>query len=95
MGRLAGEGLALVEAVQPVEDMSDWRNWKAGDVLEYIGANDTKHYTSGVTYKICRFEPGDEEVSPVFDDNSCDEDHYWMYDDDLTVNFKWHSRPTS
>jgi hypothetical protein len=33
--KLAGEGLALVEAVvQPVKSLDDWRNWQAGDVVE-------------------------------------------------------------
>ena len=39
--RLEGEGFRLIErAVQPVEDMSDWRNWKAGDQVKVILAND-------------------------------------------------------
>lgn len=40
VGRLASEGLAMVEVVQPVEDMDDWRNWKRGDWV--VGVEYTK-----------------------------------------------------
>lgn len=41
ISRLAEEGFALIPAMAPVMgvadvDMSDWRNWKAGDVMECV-----------------------------------------------------------
>lgn len=39
--KLAGEGLALVEVVvRPDKSLDDWRNWKAGDVVEVELEND-------------------------------------------------------
>jgi hypothetical protein len=39
VGELAAEGFALIAAAaDPVEDMTDWRNWKAGDLIDVIGS---------------------------------------------------------
>ena len=84
VGKLKAEGLALVEVVQPVEDMSDWRNWKAGDFLECVDISD-KHCAAiqlGELYQYKGFgdvidDDGDEQAYPV-KHGKC---------------FKWHSRP--
>ena len=85
--KLAGEGLALVEVVvQPVENMSDWRNWKAGDLLECVSVRN-KHCASLTLGKLYRYkgqgcvldDDGDEQAYPV-KRGEC---------------FKLHSRPAS
>jgi hypothetical protein len=88
--KLAGEGLALVEVVvKPVEDMSDWRNWKAGDLLTLVGGHisDTD-FTLGNQYKFLLVDEWDEII--VIDDAG-DENGYGVN----SGVFKWHSRPTS
>lgn len=83
--RLAGEGLALVEVVQAVEDMSYPHNWKQGDVLL---CEDSKsgHYTTGKLYKfIC--------ISPYGSARSIDD--RGRENGLMPKFFKWHSRPAS
>lgn len=88
--KLAGEGLALVEVVvQPVEDMSDHRKWREGDLLTLVAGHisDTD-FTSGNQYKFLRVDEWDEIV--VIDDAG-DENGYGVN----SGMFKWHSRPAS
>lgn len=52
---LASEGFALIPAVTPVMgasdvDMSDWRNWKAGDVVECVNQNGWVDIRKGSQY---------------------------------------------
>ena len=89
--RLAGEGLALVEVqVQPVEDMSDWRNWRAGDELIYISDEYDNIYTKGKSYKV---ESVQADCAFVFDD--CGGVSACAIEDSDADKFKWHSRPAS
>ena len=81
--KLAGEGLALAE------DMSDWRNWKAGDLVEWIGLS-SQHYTLGKTYEVEKVL----DKGLVMDDNNGG-DHRWGGDQEIARAFKWHSRPAS
>jgi len=85
--KLAIEGFALIgRVVEPGEDMSDWRNWKVGDVVEYVGKNDSSFYIAGVHYVV-------ESISQDFyylDDES-DGHHKWTH----CREFKWHSRPSA
>lgn len=85
--KLASEGFALIgRVVEPVEDMSDWRNWKAGDLVEYTGENDSTFYIAGVQYAV-------ESIAHDFlylDDES-DGHHKWTH----CKEFKWHSRPSA
>jgi hypothetical protein len=86
--KLAGEGLALAEVVvHPAEGMSDWRNWKAGDLVEWIGLF-SQNYTIGKTYEV-------EKVlhrGLMMDDNNGGR-HNWGGDQAIARSFKWHSRP--
>ena len=54
--RLADEGFVLARVdgkVEPVEDMSDWRNWKAGDSVEVISDDDDESgHKKGAILKI-------------------------------------------
>lgn len=92
--RLEDEGLQLFQGkvcggVQPVEDMSDWRNWKAGDLLSY-DKETFGFYVNGDQYAIQSI--AGEKL--VIDDNSGDKDHNW--DADMVHSyFKWHSRPSA
>jgi hypothetical protein len=89
--RLEAEGLQLLQAkacgsVQPVDDMSDWRNWKVGDKIECLG-HCPGQFTQGALYKVRALHK--HSVSVDLDDNGSDTNG-WGYS-----NFKWHSRPQS
>jgi len=87
--KLASEGFALIgRAVEPVEDMSDWRNWKVGDIVECVSHNErwSAKFAIG-SVNVIKEIITDSDV-PV----------------DLTINigyyvspfdFKWHSRPSA
>ena len=51
---LEAEGFALINAKrEPAEDMTDWRNWKAGDLVECVKEGDgPASLTVGCVYKI-------------------------------------------
>ena len=66
---LESEGFKLIDHVAPVYgfadvDMSDWRNWQDGDIVECLIAPD-KHegyYFSGINYKINAVDLDDERT---------------------------------
>lgn len=90
--RLEGEGFKLLdqvnakiaEAKQAHEDMSDCRNWKAGDVVECIKDPHTNGIKKGGLYSL------------TYVNSSCigflDDDQYHRDRGD-TENFKFHHRP--
>lgn len=90
--RLEDEGFALikrkVEPVMPVEDMSDWRNWRAGDEVICITDKWPNIYQNGKSYKVKSVE---QHQALLFDETggSC------AIGDEVSPNFKWHSRPAS
>lgn len=96
--KLAGEGLALLwqqETPGPAEDMSDWRNWKAGDLLEMIDADLWSVMTNGKLYAL--LEPCDDQVFRVVDDmgDVHEFDELQMQcSASPALDFKWHSRPS-
>ena len=51
---LEAEGFALINAKrEPAEDMTDWRNWKAGDLIECVNEGDGPYsLTVGCVYKL-------------------------------------------
>lgn len=77
--RLDSEGFALIPPAVSVMsefsgvDMSDWRNWKAGDIVECITSEYNDVYTIGQEYTI---EWVKEDVFSVYDNygenSSCD-----------------------
>ena len=102
--KLASEGFALIgrinelltDAAQKHEDMSDWRNWKAGDVVRYEGLPDfhSRYFTIGNLYEIKVVEAGDDcknIYNPViFKADDSGEENGWRPE-----LFKFHSRPSA
>ena len=76
--KLESEGFKLIDHMTPVYgeqiiDMSDWRNWQAGDIVECVTDDYAGVYTNGKHYVV---ELVKEDVFSVFDDcgkgSSCD-----------------------
>lgn len=91
--RLASEGFALIPAMTAVMgvadvDMSDWRNWQAGDIVECLSSDYPGIYTKGNQYTV---EWVKDDAFSVFDDiggtSSCD----WF--DDEAEGLKFVRRP--
>lgn len=61
--KLASEGFALIGRVaapaEPVEDMSDWRNWKVGDFVTIEGNSSGHEFKTGVIARIKSLSGGD------------------------------------
>ena len=69
---LALEGFALIPAMTPAVgvadiDMSDWRNWKAGDELECVFSEVRNIYTVGESYTV----KGVEDDYAIVTDDTC------------------------
>lgn len=84
VAKLAAEGFALIApVVVPVEDMSDWRNWKVGDVVSV--SRNPDHVSPG-NYKVLSIEHHDYDgVFPVKTISG------WP----RISSTKFHSRPTN
>jgi hypothetical protein len=81
---LEDEGFALiVRSSGPVEDMSDWRNWKRGDLITYVHVSGSS-FTNGKQYKLLYLAGGRATIEA---DDEGDENGW------LIEYFKWHSRP--
>lgn len=88
-GEMAAEVYA---AVEPVEDMSDWRNWKAGDLIEMVKASSWADMTNGKAYAL--ISSGDHGFS--FADDAGDiRDVRAGAAAGYARDFKWHSRPSA
>lgn len=88
--RLASEGFALIPAMTPVVgvadlDMSDWRNWKEGDLITFTQESEAD-FTKGKQYVFEPYESQDHEISIVADDIG--DPNGWKPE-----FFEWHSRP--
>lgn len=76
-------------AEQPAEDMSDWRSWKEGDILECVRPTD--FHTKGRLYLIGTDSEGDYGI---LDDQGDVLDHYAPGGECFTRSyFRFHSRP--
>lgn len=85
--KLAGEGFALIgRAVDRVEDMSDWRNWKVGDLVERVKDGEESGMELNTPMKITSFDWDDKRGQSVEVDSS-----YFPFVSSLI----WHSRPSS
>lgn len=90
VAKLAAEGLALVERVEvaPAEDMSDWRNWRVGDLVKCVSAEveSCEVMCVGKLYRVDR-------------DGGClviiDEEGDPMSAVVESSRIEWHSRPTA
>lgn len=84
VAKLAAEGFALIApVVVPVEDMSDWRNWSAGDLLRCVDGG--SGVETGQIYQYTgRNETGQDYVVIWVESNEkgC-----------FASRFKFHSRP--
>lgn len=92
--RLESEGLQLLQAkaccAVPVEDMSDWRNWKAGDLLECLTSEYEGVYEKGKVYEVKAVH---SQYAQVLDD--CAVGSCCSINDNHRTKFKFHSRPQS
>lgn len=92
--KLASEGFALIgRVVEPVEDMSDWRNWKTGDLLEMVKASDWDAMVNGGLYEMKT--PKDGHNFAVINDNGNLKSFSLDRVNNVTIDFKWHSRPSA
>ena len=86
VSKLAAEGFALIApVVAPGEDMGDWRNWKAGDLLECIDGG--SGVETGQIYQYTGRNEGDEDPVVIWVESNkkgC-----------FATRFKFHSRPTN
>lgn len=85
--RLADEGFKLLPVLghsEPEEDMSDWRNWREGDIVECVDSS-FGFISVGEAYSITGFTG--ESIEFLDDDG--DEMDY------ACSAFKFHSRPTA
>lgn len=78
---------ALVVSTAPIEDMNDWRNWKAGDHLEIIGNLSDYEFNTGEIVKIGSLGGNDGTSISLYYLN----DSYFWFADHNEVKF--HSRP--
>lgn len=87
--KLADEGFKLIK-LESVElpDMSDWRNWKVGDLLEVTAQEHGHNFPIGeiVRMKCLPSESGGQIDCEYIDSR----DFWWLRSDEL----KFHSRPT-
>lgn len=87
--KLASEGLALIERKAcPVEDVSDWRNWKAGDRVKCV--NDNASVANLTVGKIYSVDKDDGGLGIVDDDGD-------LMNTAVQVDkcLEWNSRPTN
>lgn len=88
--QLEDEGFRLIgEAAEPVGDMSDWRNWQAGDLLVVENnVPDTHEFKVGEPVKFMHHDENHGKSAPHCESS---DDDWW----DLAVNLKFHSRPSA
>lgn len=88
--KLADEGFKLIkrEAVE-LPDMSDWRNWREGDVVEFVRDGcESQYFTKGRHYVVA------DVVGDSLDPISVKEDDDGDYNGWKAEYFKFVSRPT-
>jgi hypothetical protein len=92
VSKLAGEGFALIAvAAEPVEDMSDWRNWKAGDILSVLDIDGEYHgFDVGGNVKMLTHDTNRGKPAPYCESLS-GLTKGWV----MAENLKFHSRPTA
>lgn len=91
--RLASEGFALIPPVVSVVsefsgvDMSDWRNWKAGDIV-VCAENYSKQFTQGKKYELSGLDNDERYPRVQIKSDDMGEVNGWGAE-----RFKFHSRP--
>lgn len=88
--KLESEGFKLIDHVAPVYgeqviDLSDWRNWKEGDIVECTYSDCTNIYTAGKRYAV-----GNIEKYCAYVSDDLGKDSFCSIDDDENsgVRFK-------
>lgn len=91
--RLASEGFSLIPPVVGVVsefsgvDMSDWRNWKAGDIV-VCSENYNKQFTQGKKYELSGLDNDERYPGVQIKSDDMGEVNGWGAE-----RFKFHSRP--
>lgn len=76
---------SMLKQAQPAEDMSDWRNWRAGDLIECVDTTaGGRRMTKGQFYRLT--DTPDGNVVDIIND---DGDKEWF----SHARFRFHSRP--
>ena len=97
--KLASEGFALIgrindlltDAAQKHEDMSDFRNWKVGDLVQVIDP-ESSGLLAGKAYPISKLEKEIDEEDEIHGLPCLLADGYtWLY----AKNMRWRSRPSA
>ena len=88
--KLESEGFKLIDHMAPVYgealiDMSDWRNWQAGDIVECITVSDNGQFTFGARYAVKSVNRSSVHI--VEDDRGSNTNGWGA------SNFKFSSRP--
>lgn len=88
--KLESEGFKLIDHVAPVYgeqiiDMSDWRNWQAGDIVECVTDCDNGQFTFGARYAVKSVNRSSVQI--VEDDRGSNANGWGAR------NFKFSSRP--
>lgn len=89
IAELAAEGFALLPVVG-VADMSDWRNWQAGDLIEFVGggsAHKDEPFTACRLYIVDFILPESFNMIRVASDDEGNKNGW------RAEYFKFHSRP--
>ncbi len=92
--KLASEGFELIgRIVEPMEDMSDWRNWKEGDRIEVISKGfDGRDIGEMLTVDGLDNDDANQPVGVMGDDKT----HSWpIVSRGHFLCIKWHSRPSA
>ena len=93
VAKLAAEGFALIAAVvEPIEDMSDWQNWKVGDLLEIEIEKHGHCFSYGEIVKIYSIGDDDSDEGCRFKCYNMDGQDFWFVGES---ECKFHSRPTN
>jgi hypothetical protein len=71
---------------KPAEDMSDWRNWREGDLVECVNDDHVAELCCGDVLSLLGVYKESELIQVKLSSSS-----YHMYD---PARFRWHSRPT-
>jgi hypothetical protein len=92
---LAAEGFSLIAvSADPVEDMSDWRNWKAGDLVDVIG-DGLDDALQGQILRVDFIEQPEGQDQPV-KLKAISGGYHWPQISAGNFNLlRWHSRPSA
>lgn len=103
VSKLKAEGFVLIQSDEPngeaesaqhdiaQQDMSDWRNWRPGDLVECVNGAGWSFFKEGHTYPVTDVVENDKNAEPGW----CPIHLSNRVIGDFASDFKWHSRPTN